>query len=223
MKKKFLAGLVAGVFMFGMAGMAQASLTTIGKATYGPNEYNLIWDDDNNGQSVVWLDYSHTPSTWENQKYWAEVILGEALIINIGSSYDVDWGGSSWRLPSAGVNPTEGYNLTSSEMGHLFYTELGLQSYEDRGKVLVTNAELNAEEFDNLIAKWYWSGTSAANTFVWGFNMALGLQNDGRMISRIPYGLAIRNGQVSVVPVPGAIWLFGSGLAGLLALNRRRK
>jgi hypothetical protein len=28
---------------------------------------------------------------------------------------------------------------------------------------------------------------------------------------------------VGAVPIPGAVWLFGSGLAGLAALNRRRK
>ena len=49
MKKKLLAGLIAGLFMLGMAVMAHASLTTIGTATYKGSDYNLIWDDDNNG------------------------------------------------------------------------------------------------------------------------------------------------------------------------------
>jgi hypothetical protein len=30
-------------------------------------------------------------------------------------------------------------------------------------------------------------------------------------------------GQVQVVPIPAAVWLFGSGLLGLVALARRRK
>jgi len=37
------------------------------------------------------------------------------------------------------------------------------------------------------------------------------------------YGLAVRSGQVSDVPVPGAIWLLGSGLADVVAFGRRRK
>lgn len=38
----------------------QATLTTIGTAQLGdsPGAYKIIWDDDNNGQSLVWLDVS---------------------------------------------------------------------------------------------------------------------------------------------------------------------
>ena len=35
--------------------------------------------------------------------------------------------------------------------------------------------------------------------------------------------VAARLGAVNVVPVPGAVWLLGSGLAGLVALRRRKK
>jgi len=35
-----------------------------------------------------------------------------------------DWDGSGWRLPAAGDNPQVGYHQTTSEFGHLFYTEL---------------------------------------------------------------------------------------------------
>jgi len=37
-----------------------------------------------------------------------------------------------------------------------------------------------------------------------------------------PYSLDI-TGKVNAVPVPAAAWLFGSGLAGLLAMSRRKK
>lgn len=38
----------------------------------------------------------------------------------------------------------------------------------------------------------------------------------------VPYSLDI-TGKVNAVPVPAAAWLFGSGLAGLLAVSRRKK
>ena len=71
MKKKLLTSLVTGLIVFGVTGMANASLTNIGTATYNGIDYNLIWDDDNNGNSLVWLDYSNTAISWENQMAWA--------------------------------------------------------------------------------------------------------------------------------------------------------
>jgi len=37
------------------------------------------------------------------------------------------------------------------------------------------------------------------------------------------YGLAVRNAEVSVVPVPGAVWLLGSGLVGILGFRKKRR
>ena len=71
MKKRFLSILVTGLFLLCVAGMANAALTTIGTATYGGSDYNLIWDDDNNGNSVVWLDYTNARTNWSAQNAWA--------------------------------------------------------------------------------------------------------------------------------------------------------
>ena len=35
------------------------------------------------------------------------------------------------------------------------------------------------------------------------------------------YALAVRSGDVAAVPVPGAVWLFGSVMVGLMGLKRR--
>ncbi|RJQ55734.1 MAG: hypothetical protein C4526_03015 [Nitrospiraceae bacterium] len=71
----------------------------------------LIYDDDLN---ITWYDYSNSPDTWYNQMDWAA-----ALTVNFNSTvYD------NWRLPSSVYAPwpeQAGYNITSSEMGHLFY------------------------------------------------------------------------------------------------------
>ena len=88
----------------------------------------LIYDSDLN---ITWYDYSKSWDTWQNQVNWAS-----GLSVTFGSNTYTDW-----RLPSTvdgtyagcGCNgtTTAGYNITSSEMGHLFYTELGNTGYYD--------------------------------------------------------------------------------------------
>jgi len=56
-------------------------------------------------------------------------------------------------------------------------------------------------------------GTSALDISVIGLAGALGL----------PLDAELRSGSVSVVPVPAAIWLFGTGLIGLIGFSKRRK
>ena len=43
--------------------------------------------------------------------------IGAVSDNNIDTAYTVNWGSSSWRLPSAGSSPEYGYNQTGSEMG----------------------------------------------------------------------------------------------------------
>jgi len=233
--KKVLIALVAGLALVCMmTGPARASLTTIGTATYGDSNYNLIWDNDNNGNSVVWLDYSNQSIGWSDQNAWAAALNTTITSYNINPGFTVDWGSSAWRLPSTvdgkysyGVNgnTSGGYNITTSEMGHLYYTELGNPGYLDTsGNNQSEYGLTNTGDFEHLIADWYWSGTEYAEdpSSAWGFGMSYGVQ--ANYFKDYPhYGLAVRSGQVSAVPVPGAIWLLGSGLIGLLGIRRRRK
>jgi len=223
MKKKLVA-LGLGIILLVMAGMAQASLVTIGTATYGGSNYNLIWDNNNNGNSVIWLDYTNAATNWSAQMAWAAGLDGQLTNIDT-PGWTVAWDTNGWRLPSAGMNPQVAYNMTTSEMGHLYYTEFGLQSYADRGNVLVTAAELNLSNFDNLIDWQYWTDTERdfpLQDRAWVFDTARGLLTFNFKHNPV-YALALRNGQVSAVPIPGALWLLGSGLFGLVAVRRKKK
>ena len=220
MKKEILSVMAAILLLAGMAGVSEAALITIGTATYGGSDYNLIYDADSPGGPITWLDYSNSPLKWESQVDWADGLGAELTVtLNPGYTTDNDWA-TGWRLPSAGANPQCGHDQTTSEMGHLFYDELGLNA-----DYLPTTAELNAGKFDNLIASWYWSGTEHAGYpyDAWSFGMGCGYQQGFSCKYNGAYGLAVRSGQVSAVPIPGAIWLLGSGLASMVALGRRRK
>jgi hypothetical protein len=237
--KKILVLLSSLLFLLVTTGLANATLITIGTATYddggGDDAYNLIWD---NNDDLVWLDYRNSTDTWDNQVSWASGLNGAGVLTyNIDSAYTVDWAGSSWRLPTTedgdylygfDGTTTGGYNITTSEMGDLYYNEL-----ENKGYV-ATNGNspqdgwglVNIGDFNNLIASWYWSGTEYANLpdRAWIFNMNVGNQSFDLKSVGI-YGLAVRSGQVSAAPIPepATMLLFGIGLLGLAGVNRKKQ
>ncbi len=206
MKRKILSGFcLLSFLLFGIAGVSQAALTIIGTASYNGSDYNLIYDADGPSGPITWLDYSHSEAQWVDQIVWAAT-LGQYLTVELDPGYTttIDWS-VGWRLPSAGTNPQKGYSQTTSEMGHLFYEE-------------------NILEFTELFGSGYWSGTAYASMggLAWDFYMADGHQNySGMMVES--YGLAVRSGgTVSAVPIPGAIWLLGSGLLAMVGIRRRK-
>ena len=138
-------------------------------------------------------------------------------------------GYNDWRLPTT-LQPdpscsfqiggdTFGYNCTGSEMGHLFYNELGGTADQS----ILNSGDTDLSLFTNLQSNDYWSGTEyAPNTDnAWRFAFDIGLLyafDKGDSL----YALAVRPGQVSAVPEPGSALLFGIGLLGLLGVARRR-
>ena len=52
---------------------------------------------------------------------------------------------------------------------------------------------------------------------------ALGEYNFGIQVSQSGWGVENVRMDVQVVPVPAAVWLFGTGLLGLIGIARRKK
>jgi hypothetical protein len=191
------------------------------------NGNSLIYDSDLN---ITWYDYTKSADSWINQINWA-------------ADLTVDFGGNiydDWLLPTTVDGPyvfgndgttTAGHNITSSEMGHLFYTELGNKGY------VATNGTYpqpgwgltNNGDFQTLQAGGYWSGTQYAinpgeeTNYAWYFNTNAGDQGYSDKSHTLNYAIAVRPGDVTVVPEPISSILFLTGVATLIVRKYMRR
>jgi len=147
---------------------------------------------------------------------------------------------SGWRLPNTidvgnnGATYTNlyqgvdyGYNITAqSELSNMFYNVLGNTAYYDTSGTATgcTGSNIcltNTGPFSNIQSYLYWSAPGTASA--WTFDMASGFQINNYGKNNSFYGWAVQSGDVSTVPVPAAVWLFGSGLLGLVCVARRKR
>jgi hypothetical protein len=221
MKRRGWILLILFFAVIGFSGMAEAGLVKIGTATYNGKDYNLIYEDD---QGLIWLDYTNPSSRpalcWDNQVKWAAGLNDPGVLTyKFNTGISVTWEGD-WRLPKAVDGPryygydgttTAGYNITTSEMGHLFYVSLGNVGYYDTdgnprpgwgGPRDQQDWGLkNSGAFENLRESTpYWTGTefSAYPVHAWDFYMYLGSQ-DGTVPMKDTYpwlGIAVRPAKV---------------------------
>ena len=189
--------------------------------------------------NITWLadaNYAGTAMNWATANSWAA-----GLNIN---------GIAGWRLPT--VSPVNGssfnyfpfyngstdigYNIsapgtvhagsTASEMAHMFYVTLGDKAqYNTNGTPQAGYGLTNTGPFSNVQSGYWLAPEYAPDTAnAWGFSLDGGLQLNANKTNMAP-AWAVHPGSVgaSVVPVPAAVWLFGSGLLGLIGVARRRK
>ncbi|WFP48570.1 DUF1566 domain-containing protein [Methylomonas sp. EFPC3] len=137
---------------------------------------------------------------------------------------NLDYGGySDWRLPTASAKKVQ------SEMGHLFFGELG----GELGQPLDAVHNANYDLFSNVQVggSGYWSSGEMPKNPAWAetFSLYEGIDSyqpkgDEYFYSQTIFNAwAVRDGDVadaSPVPLPGAVWLFGGALLGVGGLRR---
>ncbi|WP_158675232.1 DUF1566 domain-containing protein [Thiohalobacter thiocyanaticus] len=210
---------------------------------YYDTTLDITWLADANAGVGSAFDDGFSPNdgrmTWSSANAWA-------------AGLDVN-GITGWRLPTVtpidgtSFNTLFSNNATTdkgyadadgwvdgsgtpvSEMGHMFYVTLGNLGFctpndtSPGSCVTPTGSGLsNTGPFSNVQSDFYFSGSALGSSNAWGFFFRNGTQDAiGQSFSEFAW--AVRSGDVSAVPVPAAVWLFGSGLLGLLGLARRQR
>ena len=170
----------------------------------------MVYDDVNN---ITWAADANLAQTSgydaDGKMTWTEAVAW-ADQLTLG-------GFTNWSLPTT-VPAVSGFNQTGSQMGNLFYNQLG--GVAESGFPTTHNANYNL--FTNVQSYVYWSGSEYAPfpSNAWRFGTYYGVQYNGYKDYQF-YAWAVRPGDVAAVPVPGAFWLFGTAIVGLMGLKRR--
>ncbi len=233
--------LVAGCLVaLGVSVPAHAALQ--GRDLNGSPESFEAWYDTD--LDITWLadaNYAKTSGydpdglmTWADANTWAANLsfynpLTNETIDNWRLTTTTDTGTAGCNFAYSGTDC--GYNVdpASSEMAHLFFTELGnISAYTTSGAFVggsggVNWGLVNKGPFTNFQSYYYWSGTEYApnTTLAWGFGTFDGYQVGYDKTNSL-YALAVRPGDVAAVPEAETYALMLAGL-GLIGWRARRR
>jgi len=106
-----------------------------------------------------------------------------------------------------------------NELGYMFYQNLS----GTLGQPIPPNGDPDVLAlFPTLRSIFYWSGTEFDSSGAWLFFFLNGNHDNVWKVNGI-HSWAVHAGNVEPIPVPAAVWLFASGLMGLLVLARRKR
>lgn len=136
---------------------------------------------------------------------------------------NLEYGGySDWRLPSMDVNG-DGTIVDCREPG---VSEVACRDNEYDYMWRINQIQASTPgSFQNIGTLHYWSGTEnpVFPDLAYLLNFSTGFRGTTSKITVNRNAWAVRNGDVSAIPVPASAWLLASGLMGLAGVAQRRK
>lgn len=205
-----------------------ARATLLDRDLNNDNVTDAFYDTELN---ITWLRNANIngAKAWVTANAWAESL-------NFGG-YD------DWRLPTmldtgapgcefiANNNTDCGYNVLTkvgatvySEIGHLFYVTLGNKgAYTTTGSAQAGAGLTNKGKFTGFQSAQYWTGLNYAQMagVAWSFDTSEGFQRNDYQTNQ-HYALAVRAGDITLVPEPQTYALFVLGLSVLFAYTSKR-
>ena len=232
------------------AGSAQASLTSVdgGIGVYD-SVNNVTWTSDGNlfktqaaadpnlvakiiaataGKPVIG-SINWSPNLFQTAN---GAMAGYAALAWVNYLNVTNYGGSNqWYLPTTADSPSSfgapdgnagNPAVNSSQMAQLFYGQLGMVA----GRPLSTQHGGAYALFSQIQDSVYWSGTAYGGdptySNAWEFWTLNGIQDIQNSDSNGRFAMAVTNGQLGTVPLPGSAWLLASAVLGLGVIGRRR-
>ena len=150
-----------------------------------------------------------TWDTWDNQNSWADSLS------LYDSVRDVTW--SDWRLASVDVNGDE-VIANCSAVGEIACRDNELGYLNEYYGISSVDQGL----FSDVQSWFYWSGTAESGLNAWALQLGGTQGNTAKSQSFAAWAVMDGDVAASVVPIPAAVWLFGSALGGLGWMRRRK-
>ena len=152
--KKLLVFLCAMLLLLGTAEITGAALYEIGVGLIYDDYLEITWLQDANYAQTSGYD-TDGQMNWSDAVDWADQLVYGGyddwrLPTTVGETYEYGYDGTT----------TTGYNITSSEMGYMYYENLHNLGYLSTGGNTQQGWGLtNTNPFLNLQRGVYWSGT----------------------------------------------------------------
>lgn len=209
MKKVLLAALMLSVMLF--AATAQANLITNGSFDTGLDG----WDNSLLSTMPGWNDAAQAA------EFSYDPLLIGAASQSLYQIFRIEPGTKSLTLSfdlTSNVYPISGWQTGSFTVSFNSFdfslNDFTIYEWTDEDGNITANISKEIE-FNDLIG-WFDMNNAALIFQFSGFGVGYG---DG--ISVLLDNVMLTAGGSNAVPIPGAIWLLGSGIAGLVALRRK--
>lgn len=199
--KVFFIGFFALMAVFGLTAVSHAALVDNGDGTITDTDRDLMWLQDANYAMTSGYD-ADGMMKWDAAMTWADTLEY--------AGYD------DWKLPSAlnsdGTGPCTSYNCTDSDLGHLYYIELGLEAVA---------GSKNYGPFINGQHYYYWYETETIYDKASDFHLGVGLTTIGVTKTADLYALAVRSTAVAPEPISTVLFVVGGVTLGVRRYGKR--